>query len=112
MAADSTIGWYVGGNVGQSKANIDDGGINASILAAGFTSASTSKDDTDVGFKLFGGYRFHPNFAIEAGYFNLGKFNFTTVTNPAAIITGEAKSNNGFNVDLVGILPVTTDLSL
>jgi OOP family OmpA-OmpF porin len=107
MAADPSIGWYVGGNVGQSRANIDDGGINATVLSAGFTSASTTKDETDTGFKVFAGFRFMPNFAIEAGYFNLGKVNFTTVTTPAATISGEAKSDNGFNLDLVGILPVT-----
>lgn len=112
IAADPSVGWYVGANVGQSKASIDDGGINQTILSAGFTSVSTSKDETDTGGKVFVGFRFHPNFAVEAGYFNLGKVSFTSTTTPAATISGDAKSDNGFNIDLLGIMPVTPDLSL
>jgi OOP family OmpA-OmpF porin len=112
MAADAANGFYIGGNVGQSRAKIDTANIDATVLAAGFTTSATSANETDVGFKIFGGYRFHPNFAVEAGYFNLGKFGFTTVTTPAATITGTAKNDNGFNIDIVGIAPLNDAFSL
>ncbi|MDB5809552.1 MAG: OmpA/MotB [Betaproteobacteria bacterium] len=114
VAADTANGWYAGGNVGQSRAKVDGAGINAAVLATGtVATAATSTNENDTGFKLFAGYRFHPNFAVEGGYFNLGKFGFTTVTTgPAATLNGTAKSENGFNLDLVGILPLNESFSL
>lgn len=112
LAADTGTGFYLGGNVGQSRAKIDTAGINAACVAGGFATCATTADEHDVGFKLFAGYRFHPNFAVEGGYFNLGKFNFTTVTTgPAATVTGDAKNDNGFNLDLVGIVPFDSSFS-
>ena len=35
--------------------------------------AGGSKDDSDVGFKIYGGYEVAPNIAIEVGYATLGK---------------------------------------
>jgi OmpA-OmpF porin, OOP family len=114
MAADTSSGFYIGGNAGQSRAKIDTAGINAAVLATGrVASSATTSDENDTGFKLFGGYRFHPNFAVEAGYFNLGKFGFSTVTTgPAATLAGSAKNDNGFNIDLVGIAPINDVFSL
>lgn len=112
LAADTGTGFYLGGNVGQSRAKIDTAGIDAGIIALGAATSATSADEEDVGFKLFAGYRFHPNFAVEGGYFNLGKFNTTTVTTgPPLTIAGEAKNDNGFNLDLVGIVPFDDSFS-
>ena len=113
MAADTVTGFYIGGNVGQSRAKIDTAATDAAVLATGLvaTSATTARE-TDTGFKLFAGYRFHPNFAVEGGYFNLGKFTTTTVTTgPALTIAGEIKNDNGFNLDLVGIAPFNDSFS-
>ena len=62
--------WYLGGNIGQSRAKIDDARITAQLPG----SVSISDDNSNTAFKLFGGYQFNKNFALEAGYFNLGKF--------------------------------------
>src|SRR3989304_5933084 len=75
-AADDT-GWYGGISVGQSKAKIDDARITSGLLGRGFARTSISDDDRDTGYKLFGGYKFNKNFALEGGYFDLGKFGFT-----------------------------------
>ena len=114
MAADAGMGWYGGANVGQSRMKVDTTGIDTAVMATGLVATSaTTASENDVGFKLFGGYRFHPNFAVEAGYFNLGKVGFTTITTgPAATIGGEAKNENGFNIDLVGIAPLSDVFSL
>ena len=106
IAADAGTGFYLGGNVGGSRVKIDTAGIDAAVRAAGATTSATTANENDTGFKLFAGYRFHPNFAVEGGYFNLGKFTTTTVTTgPALTVAGEVKNDNGFNLDLVGIVP-------
>ena len=82
MASDA--GWYGGVSVGQSRAEIADARITAELLGGGLTVVPPiADDDRDTGYKLFGGYKFNRNFAVEGGYFNLGKFGFTTTTVPA-----------------------------
>lgn len=108
MAYDA--GWYVGGNVGQSRAKIDDERITSNLLGAGFSSVSISDDDRDIGYKVFAGYQFNKYFALEGGYFNLGKFGFTATTVPAGTLNGSIKLQ-GLNLDAVGILPITEKFS-
>jgi OOP family OmpA-OmpF porin len=109
--ADDT-GWYVGGNVGQSRAKIDDPRITSNLLGAGFITTSITDDNRDIGYKIFGGYQFNKNFALEGGYFDLGKFGFTSIT--AAPSAGTLSGNiklRGLNLDAVGILPITDKFS-
>ena len=108
MAADT--GWYGGINVGQSRATIDDERITRSLLTGGFTGVSIINDEKDTGYKLYGGYKFNKNFALEGGYFDLGKFGFVATTVPPGTLTGSIKLR-GFNLDAVGILPITEKFS-
>ena len=108
VAADS--GWYGGISIGQSKAKIDDARITSNLLGTGFATASINNDNRDTGFKLFGGYKFNRNFALEGGYFDLGKFGFTATTVPAGTLSGNIKLQ-GFNIDAVGILPIAEKFS-
>lgn len=109
-AVADDAGWYVGGNVGQSRAKIDNERITNNILGAGFTSVTISDDDRDVGYKLFAGYQFNKYFALEGGYFNLGKFGYTATTVPAGTLNGEIKLQ-GLNLDAVGLWPITEKFS-
>ena len=104
-------GWYLGGNYGQSQADIDDERITAALLNAGVTSVSIVDDDSDTGFKLFGGYQFNRSFALEAGFFDLGKFGFVATTTPAGTLTGDTTKIQGANLDLVWTLHFTDKLS-
>lgn len=104
--ADDTF-WYIGGNIGQSKAKIDDDRIRAQLPG----SVSISDDRTDPGYKLFGGYQFNKNFALEAGYFKLGKFGYTATTLPAGTLDGNIKVQ-GVNIDLVGMFPLADKFSV
>jgi len=108
VAADS--GWYGGINIGQSDAKIDDARITSNLLGAGFATASINDDDRDTGFKIFAGYKLNRNFALEGGYFDLGRFSFTATTVPAGTLSGNIKLQ-GFNIDTVGILPITEKFS-
>lgn len=109
-ATASDSNWYGGINVGQSRSNIDDYRIANELLGAGLTMTSINDDDRDIGYKLYGGYKFNRNFALEGGYFDLGKFAFGATTVPAGTLNGSIKLR-GFNLDLVGILPITKKLS-
>src|SRR3984885_14934034 len=94
-------GWYTGFNAGQSRAKIDDSRIADGLLDDGLTTTSISNDDRHFGFKAFGGYEFNRYFALEAGYFNLGRFGFTADTLPAGRLRREIK-NKGGDFDAVG----------
>jgi OOP family OmpA-OmpF porin len=108
MADDS--GWYAGANVGQSRAKIDDARITSSLLGGGLATTSIDDNDRDTGYKLFGGYKINKNFALEGGYFDLGRFGFTATTLPAGTLSGKIKLN-GLNLDAVGILPISEKFS-
>ncbi|MDP8983669.1 MAG: OmpA family protein [Pseudomonadota bacterium] len=107
-AADS--GWYVGGNAGQSRAKIDNTRIAGGLTGQGIATTSIRDDDRHFAYKLFGGYDFNKYFALEAGYFDLGRFGFTANTVPAAGLTGKTKMN-GANFDVVGTLPLADKFS-
>ena len=104
-------GWYGGLSIGQSKAKIDDARIASGLLGGGFATSSISNDDHDTGYKLFGGYQFNRNIALEGGYFDLGRFGFMATTLPAGTLNGTIKLR-GLNLDLVGTLPVTDNFSV
>ncbi|MDO9216862.1 MAG: outer membrane beta-barrel protein [Lacisediminimonas sp.] len=106
MAQDT--GWYGGANVGQSRATIDDARIRSGN--PGFNSATITDDDRSTGYKIFGGYQLNKNFAVEGGYFDLGKFGYTA-TAPGGTLNGSMKVR-GLNLDLVGTLPVTEKFSV
>jgi len=106
LALASPLGWYAGANIGQSRAKIADSQIANNLQSQGFTSSSLSNDSQGVGFKLFGGYQFNRNVALEGGYFNLGDFGYSATTVP----TGTRSATimlQGLNIDAVGILPIT-----
>jgi OOP family OmpA-OmpF porin len=107
LAAES--GWYLGLGVGLSQAGIHHERI-ATQVGVPVTAISFDDDDRDIGYKLFGGYKFNKNFAVEGGYFNLGEFGFTANYAPANTFTGTGKFQ-GLNLDLVGILPVSEKFS-
>ncbi len=51
---------YLGASIGQTHLNAD-------------CSGTLTCDTSDTGFKAFGGYKFHPNMALELNYLNFGK---------------------------------------
>lgn len=105
-----TEGWYGGVNAGRTAATIDDARINNTLRASGFTSSTIQDDDRSNGFKVFGGYQLNRNFAIEGGYFDLGKFGYTATTTPPGTLNGNIKLK-GLNLDLVGLMPLTDRFS-
>jgi OmpA-OmpF porin, OOP family len=93
--ADVRPGFYAGASVGTTKLSDDS-----------FDGSGADIDDTDTGFKIYGGYSFNDNFAIEASWFDLGEVsgNF----GPDSFSVGVS----GLNASAVGRLPVSETFSL
>ena len=94
-AQTAMSGFYVGAGVGQSKAK-------DWCALGGFDSC----DDKKTAWKIFGGYQFTPNFAVDAGYTKLGKFtaSFGPETEEAKVTAWEASLLAG--APLVGGLSI------
>jgi OOP family OmpA-OmpF porin len=110
VALADDAGWYTGASIGQTRATIDDARISSGLLGSGFTTTSISDEDSDTGYKLYGGYQWNRYLGLEGGYFDLGKFGFTANTTPLGSLNGTIKLR-GLNLDLVGTLPITERFS-
>jgi len=98
--------YYYGGlAAGQSNSQIDAKRSVDSLIGAGLAAPISSSNMQDTGYKIFGGYQFNRNFGVELGYFNLGKFSYSTAT-----ATGPLNGKydiEGLNLDLVGTFPLS-----
>ena len=101
--------WYIGAGVGQSRATIDQERLERALTANGATISSFTVDERDVGYKLFVGKQLNQYFAVEAGYFDLGKFSFNSTGSSS--LSGEVNFR-GVNVDLVGQVPLSQRFSV
>jgi OOP family OmpA-OmpF porin len=115
QAADEA-NWYVGAGIGRSDAKRTTSWgttADATLFVNGIT-GSTLVESHDTAWKLFGGYQFNANLALEAGYTDLGKFRgTTTITAPAAgLATGKWKAISPLNLAVVGTYPVKDRLSV
>ena len=104
-------GMYFGINAGESRTQIDNAEITQGLLGAGLTVNTLSEDRRDTAYKAYLGVPLSPNWALEAGYFDLGRFGFTASTTPAGGLSGSARVK-GLNLDVVGFLPITDRWSL
>lgn len=59
FAQAAPVGPYIGGAFGFTMLNVD-------------CSAGVTCDDSDVGYKLYGGYNFTPMFGVEVDYIDFG----------------------------------------
>lgn len=85
-------------------------GFGRTSIDVGDTSGlAVSVDDTDSGFKLYGGYQFTNNIAVEAGYADLGEA--TINGNVGLPFTSKFEASAIF-VDAVGTLPLSNEFAL
>ena len=95
--------YYLGGSFGSSDA--DDGNAMPDLITSG------TVDGGDSGTKLFGGYRFTQNIALELAYVDLGKLSYSGLFGPLTVTNGTVKTS-GFAVSAVGLLPLNQGFSL
>lgn len=108
VAADA--GWYAGIGFGSGKYKDMPSAaeIDAELLAEYGIVATSTVYDTDTAWKLFAGYRFNKNFALEGSYADLGKATWnSTVTVPAAGTVNFSGKGKAWSLAALGILPVT-----
>ena len=110
MASAFAGDWYAVGSIGQSRIPSDSKGQTDSSLSGLVTGLSSSMDDHDTGYKLQLGYKFTPNWAIEGGYVDLGKFNYNA-TFTGGTASGEVKAS-GFNLAGIGSYPINDQFSI
>jgi len=67
-------------------------------------------EDKDTGYKIFGGYKFHTNFAVEGAYVNFGTFPATgTFLGTPFSVESEL---TGFTAQAVGMVPLADRFTL
>lgn len=94
--AQQETGFYLGGTIGQSDADVDCEG-------------TATCDAKDTAWRIFGGYQINRHFAVEVGYHDLGKVS-ATFTTP---IAGDVSiKSNAWEFLAVGKLPVANQFSL
>ncbi|HEX5311968.1 OmpA family protein [Aquabacterium sp.] len=103
--------YYYGGiSVGQSRSSLDEENITQQQIGSGLSVVNIQREERDTAYKLFGGYQFNRYYGMEVGYFYLGTPHFSSTTTPDGSLEGKVKIQ-GWNVDLLGFLPLTTNLS-
>jgi OOP family OmpA-OmpF porin len=89
-------GWYAGVSAGYAQNKVS--GINFI--------PGTSQKNSDTGFKLFGGYQFSPNWAVELEAVNFGKFKADS-----SLLSSRVKAS-AFGASVVGNYPLSSDFSV
>ncbi len=110
LARADDADWYAGFGAGRSLSRLDDDRIAQELNAPGFTTTSIDTNSHRNTFKVFGGYQFNRNFALEGSYFDLGKFAFFAPSAPSGAMDGTIDVR-GFALDAVGLLPLTDKFS-
>ena len=90
VAAEEVSGFYVGAGIGKSEVEVDDAGF----------------DGDDTSFKIFAGYAFNTNLALEGAYFDGG-------TADESFGPGVVEAEiSGFNASVVGSIPLADAFTL
>lgn len=88
---------YIGASAGITSVDVCD-----DLSGLGVTSC----DDEDTGLKIFGGYKFNPNFAVEGLWADLGEVSATGAGGTASVAV------DGFGVAAVGMIPLNPQFSI
>jgi OOP family OmpA-OmpF porin len=101
--------FYVVGALGQAQLEEDASQIDRELSALGLTNLSTNFDKSSSGYKLQVGYQFNPNFAIEGGYADLGKYKYDFSANG---LRGQMDVKaSGIGISALGMLPLDESIT-
>ena len=93
---------FVGGSLGASTV---DRKITEGLITSGRV------DGSDVAFKGFGGYQFHPNLAVEGAFVSLGTVRYDGDFGGIPVTNGRIDIF-GLNASAVGLWPVSEKVNL
>jgi OOP family OmpA-OmpF porin len=88
-------------------------GLNSVPLGGGGLSQGTSRDTTDFGWKVFGGYRFNPYIGVEGSFTDFGDLKYNYEFNQGGTQVGTANMTyaaHSWNLALVPRLPLENGL--
>ncbi len=122
-SAGEDVGWYILGAAGAS--NVDSTMHDSMMDNMRYRQAKahvsslgkTETETTNVAIKLIEGYRFNDYFAVEGGYYYLGRTKsdtkITNLNNGEEVYSAHAKlSGHMLAIDAVGILPINDRFEL
>jgi opacity protein-like surface antigen len=109
--AQSMSPWYGGLSVGQTRSHLDEQSMADTALGGASTATGLVADRRHTGYRVFGGRQLGAGLALEAAYFDLGNFSFSSGTTAGDTLQGKTKMQ-GASLDLVGTLPLGDRLSL
>ncbi len=108
--AENSGVWYAGLGVGQSSLDISGSDVDAEYYGI----PTSSVDDNDTAWKIFGGQRLMENFGVEVTYMDYGTLAADSNL-PPALGAGTIYTDldtTAWMIDAVGILPVRESLEL
>ena len=114
----SFAGWYLGFGMGQDYGrDWDASRFTSSLAAQGYTATQTSSDNSDLGFKVFGGYQFTKYLGLEGGYAQFNNYTASgpvtgSTATPPVVSAYQTEKNNAWTLAAVGTLPLTKDFSV
>jgi OOP family OmpA-OmpF porin len=113
VASKPVVGpWYIGVSGGQSRADLDDwdyyNGYTINGVPGAFNGLVTLNADTrDTAWRIYLGYNFNENWAIEGGYTDLGRiktnYTFNPLNLPLFEVTGDQVA---WSAAVKGTLPI------
>jgi hypothetical protein len=118
--AEEQAGWYFGVTGGQAQADLNQDELDEIVEDAFFSagapvlSGSSTLEDSDTSWSLFGGYRFSQYFGLEASYVDFGTAEYRasgTVNPPGPVGSAPASyaidfEVTGFTVAAIGAIPL------
>jgi OmpA-OmpF porin, OOP family len=118
----SAQSFYAGISGGTTKSNVkaedSTSAVRDAVGPSGdrFVNINSTEDAKDSAYRVFGGYRVAPFFAVEAHYSDLGKYSLSTSavvasTNQPGTLNSNFKSK-GFGVDALFIAPIAEGFSI
>ncbi|MDH4095218.1 MAG: outer membrane beta-barrel protein [Betaproteobacteria bacterium] len=99
----SAQGFYMGASFGKTDA--DTGNAVPALISSG------SVDGSDSGIKLFGGFAFNRNIAVEMAFVDLGELTYSGTYFGTPVTNGTLETS-GFNFAAVGTIPLNPSFSL
>lgn len=109
LSASANVEIYGGAGAGQAKLKSTELDRFMQASAATFTAPSSTKDDSDIGYKLFAEVDFTKHIGLDLGYYVLGQQTWrVSQTAPAPSLSNKLTyKTQGVGLSLLGRLPLT-----
>ncbi|MDE2235028.1 MAG: outer membrane beta-barrel protein [Gammaproteobacteria bacterium] len=104
--------WYVGGGYGIVNTDASASQLQQALVNQGYNVTSVTLDKPNTGWKLYAGFQFHPNWAVELGYAELGEVTSHVTASGVLDVNQFVQdaldahdfSANGVTLDLMGMV--------